>query len=377
MDNHRYFMKRALVYARRGLGGVSPNPLVGALVVREGQIVGTGFHQQAGGAHAETVALDNAGELAQGATLYVTLEPCNHHGKTPPCVERIVASGIRTVVYAHSDPNPNVRGGGGEYLRLHGVNVITGVCEQMALTINSAWIASLNSNRPYVILKLAQSLDGKIAFPSGVSQWISNAAARRQVHRLRGTVDAVMVGATTAEVDRPSLTNRGSSGDQPHRIIIDGSLRVPLDLPALKPSSSKRGLVRSAFVVTTETADSVKKQALRELGVVVLETSARNGHVDLRQALGLLRERGIFSVICEGGGLLSGALIEAELCDSVVLYQAPFFIGELGVSGFSVPGVVLTGAESDKKRFAFELRDLRQLAGNTRMIFERSVCSAE
>lgn len=323
----REHMRRALALAAGGWGRVAPNPLVGAVVVREdGEVVGEGFHAEHGGPHAEVAALRRAGEAARGATLYVTLEPCAHHGKTPPCTDAILAAGVRRVVFAAFDPNPRAAGGG-EVLRRAGVEVAAGVEAQAALDLDGAFFhAHTRSGRPWVALKLALSLDGRVADRAGRSAWITGEEARAEVHRLRAGFDAVAVGIGTALADDPQLTVR--EGDPPRRpparVVFDRRLRLP---PEGYLARTAREL--PVLAVAAPDAPAERRRALEGLGVRVVPAST------LEEGLRALRERGIGSIFCEGGALLAGALLEAEAVDRLHLFYAPLFLGAEGASPFA------------------------------------------
>ncbi len=235
--NDQDYMKLALDLAEKGRGWTSPNPMVGAVVVKDGRIVGRGYHQQPGGPHAEVNAIDDAGDRARGATLYVTLEPCNHFGRTPPCTRKILDAGIRRVVVAMTDPNPGVQGGGNPYLQDQGIQVTTGICEKEARTLNENFITWVTTGKPFVIVKCAATLDGRIATRTGDSRWVTGPASRQFVHRIRHGVDAILVGVETVKKDDPSLTTRldGETGSDPTRIVLDTHLSIPLTAKMLQP----------------------------------------------------------------------------------------------------------------------------------------------
>lgn len=318
------FMRRALHLAERARGRTSPNPLVGAVVVRDGQVVGEGYHRKAGTPHAEVHALNQAGAMAKGATLYVTLEPCAHYGRTPPCAEAIVKAGIRKVVAAMTDPNPKVAGKGLEYLKKHGVEVVNGFMEDEARQLNEAFLKYITTGMPYVVLKMAMSLDGKIATFTGDSKWITGQEAREFVHCLRDSHDAILVGIGTVLADNPRLTTRlpGGSGRDPIRIILDSKLRIPLDSQVLKSRSNAQ-----TIIATTEQYDPAKKKLLEQMGALVLVLPATNGRVDLTKLLQALAAREITSILVEGGSSVNASFIETGLVDKVYAFIAPKIIG--------------------------------------------------
>jgi len=310
------FMARALVLARRGMGWVRPNPPVGAVIERDGAILGEGYHRRAGEAHAEVEALRAAGEPARGATLHVTLEPCHHHGRTPPCTRAILAAGIRRVVVGRRDPNP-ASGSGAEALREAGVEVVFGGGDRAAAHLIAGFAVHNLLGRPRITLKVAVSLDGRIAAAGGDARWISSPEARAWVHRRRREADAMMIGAGTAVADNPSLTVRSVKGRSPDRIVVDSRLRV-------KPASrmyDANGPAR--LVATTDAAPETARRALVDRGVEVLVLPAdTSGRVDLRALAAALGQRGYTDILCEGGGELGGALFQAHLVDRAWVVQS-------------------------------------------------------
>lgn len=327
-------MRRALVLARRGWGRTAPNPMVGAVVVRDGEIVGEGWHAEYGGAHAEVAALDAAGDRARGGTMYVTLEPCAHTGKTPPCADALVRAGVARVVCAMRDPNP-VAAGGAMRLEAAGVDVAFGIEEEEALELNAAFVHALTSTRPFVTLKLATSIDGAIADRSGRSQWLTGDAARRYVHRLRAGHDAIAVGAGTALADDPSLTVRSGRRPRipPARIVFDRRARLPLSSSLVRTAATLRTLVVVAD------ATSMPARALSDAGVHLVEAGT------LAEALREIRRRDIRSMLVEGGAELAGALLGDALVDRLIIFQAPVVLGPGAQSAFAhVPSAALPDA---------------------------------
>ena len=332
-------MQQALSLAGQAEGRTSPNPAVGAVVVKDGKIVGRGFHRKAGGPHAEVEALDTAGEEARGATLYVTLEPCNHHGRTPPCTEAIIDAGITEVFYAVGDPNPGVVGRGHERLIEDGITVHQGLCEDEARHLNRFFFHFIRERIPYVIAKYAASLDGKIATWSGQSQWITGPAARQKGQSLRQMVDAVVIGAGTALADDPRLTVRmpGEEIRHPLRVVLDSRGRVPLEAKLYQP-----GLPGQTVVAATDAMPSMYRAALEKQGVdTLIAPASKEGRVDLSAVLTALAERKVMSLMVEGGSEVLGAFFESGLVNEVWAFLAPMIIGgtdapgPVGGSGFS------------------------------------------
>ncbi len=327
------FMRLALELAHKGEGETNPNPIVGAVVVKDGRIVGEGYHHYFGGPHAEVFALDEAGDEARGATLYVTLEPCSHHGKTPPCTERIIQAGISHVVVACRDPNPLVNGCGIERMRAAGIEVAEGVLEEEARRANEIFFKFITTGRPFVQLKLAESLDGKIATRTGDAKWISGADSRVEVHRLRRRFAAILVGVGTVIVDDPRLTVRHVVGKDPLRIVLDGRGRIPLAATLL------RGEGRT--IVVTAAMAREKEEALLALGAEVWRLPEKEGCVDLPAFLRRLGEEKIDSLLVEGGGETAATFLEADLFDKVTFFIAPVLIGGRA----AIPAIGGAGAE--------------------------------
>lgn len=320
------YMRRALALARRGR--THPNPLVGAVVVKEGRIVGEGFHPKKGEPHAEVFAFAQAGTKARGATLYVTLEPCSFTGPArTPCVVRCFDAGVTRVVAAMTDPDPRVSGRGFQQLRDHGVAVTVGVEEAAARALNAAYIKHRTTGLPYTTHKAALTLDGKIATRTGDSQWITGEAARRHAHRLRDHSDAILVGSGTVRADDPTLTTRlaRGNGHDPLRVLIDSRLAVSPDARAVRAARTSPA---ATLVAAVEGADPARRAALEKAGaeVVVLPPDAA-GRVDVRALARLLAERGALSLLLEGGGELAGSFWEAGLVDRAVFFVAPKVVG--------------------------------------------------
>jgi diaminohydroxyphosphoribosylaminopyrimidine deaminase/5-amino-6-(5-phosphoribosylamino)uracil reductase len=325
------YMEMALALAEKGRGFTSPNPMVGAVVVKDGRVVGKGFHEAVGKAHAEVKAIDEAGPDAENATLYVTLEPCNHTGRTPPCTERILEAGIRRVVAAMEDPNPDVAGGGLAYLRKKGIAVDVGICRPETETLNECFIKYVRTKRPFVILKCASTLDGQIATRTGDARWVSGDASRRRVHRLRHAVDAVMVGIGTVCADDPSLTARleDRSGRDPVRIILDTHLSVPEDAKVLQLVSDSDTIIVSGYAASED-----KKARIEKNGVRVLHSPLKDELIDLLPLMDRLGAMGITSLLIEGGGRLTASALASGIVDKILIFYAPKLLG--GNDGISV-----------------------------------------
>ena len=318
-------MRRALELAARGRGTVEPNPMVGAVIVREGKVIGEGWHKAFGGPHAEVEAIAAAraaGAAPAGATMYVTLEPCCHEGKTPPCTEAVAAGGIVRVVAAMEDPDANVAGEGLAALRQAGVDAVCGVCEAQARQLLAAYVKLRTTGRPWVICKWAQSLDGRLATPSGDSKWISCEQSRRRVHELRGLCDGICVGVGTVQADDPLLTNRSGQGGQPARVVLDESLEIPPDCRLLADAGAS-----PVIVAAREDADKAAAAAIADAGAEVLSLPAAPGGVDLGALLDELGRRQWTHLLVEGGPRVHGSFISEHLADELWVFVAPRLIG--------------------------------------------------
>ena len=330
------FMSLALKLARRALGRTSPNPAVGAVLVKNGKVVGTGYHHAAGEPHAEVEAIRAAGPDARGSEMFVTLEPCNHHGRTPPCTEAILVAGIKRVWYGMDDPNPDVRGGGAKTLGNAGVEVVGHVSEKRCSRINEIYVTNVTMTRPFVFLKLAMSLDGRIATRTGHSQWITSEESRRKVHRLRNRVSAIMVGIGTVLGDNPALTTRlkNGRGRDPVRIIADSDLRTPLNAKIFDTSSSA-----GVIIATKKNPPAERTTRLEKKGAKVLRTKGRD-RVDLQDLLYHLYGIGITSLLIEGGAGLAWAALQSKVVDRCLFFYAPIIIGgesaQSGVGGIGI-----------------------------------------
>ena len=342
------YMQRALALAGRALGRVSPNPAVGAVLVHDGEVVGEGFTRPPGGPHAEVVALEQAGEAARGATLYVSLEPCCHQGRTPPCAEAIIAAGVAEVHMAILDPDPNVNGRGREELAAAGIAVQVGECEEEARRLNEAYIKHRTTGLPFVIAKFAASLDGRIAAASGDSRWISGPQSLQWAHEQRTTVDAIMVGANTILVDNPQLTARPGGQEserQPLRVVVDSGDRTPANACVLQGPGR-------ALIATSEGSEPSWRQALEAAGAEVLVLPGDGDSLDLGALLKALAERGVLSLLVEGGGILLGSVFDQGLVDKVQVIIAPMIIGAA-----KAPAAV-AGRGAHRLAQAWRLRDV-------------------
>lgn len=361
-------MARAVELARRGLYTTDPNPRVGCVLVRAGDVVGEGWHCYAGGPHAEAAALEQAGARARGATAYVTLEPCSHHGRTPPCAQGLIEAGVSRVVAAMSDPDPRVAGRGLETLRAAGVGVECGLLEAEAEALNPGFVSRHRRGRPLVRCKLAMTLDGRTAAASGESRWITGGEARRDVQRLRARSSAVMVGAGTVLSDDPALTVRPDSFDpgemspatdaheitQPLRVILDSRLRIPLDARLLRQPGR--------VLIATTADDSDKAEGLRAAGAEVIALPDARGRVDTAALLAHLAGLQVNEVLLEAGAVLSGAMLEAGLVDELVIYAAPTLLGDRARGLFTLPGV-----SALDQAIRLDIRDVRAVGGDWRI----------
>lgn len=348
------WMAQALRLAELGLYGTSPNPRVGCVLVAAGTMVGSGWHRRAGEPHAEVLALREAGDKARGATAYVTLEPCSHHGRTPPCADALIAAGVARVVVAMQDPNPQVAGAGIARLCAAGIAVETGLMEAAARELNQGFIARMTRGRPWLRSKIAMSLDGRTALANGVSQWITGEAARMDVQHWRARSCAVLTGINTVLADDARLTVRGVKTErQPLRVVLDSSLRMP---------PTARVLQGGNVLVYTSVDDPEKIGALENGGASVSVLGGGNGQVDLRAVLQDLARRGCNEVLVEAGSVLNGALLRAGLVDELLLYMAPQLLGDMA-RGAAALGK-LTALE---QRLDLEWRDVRQVGRDLRI----------
>jgi diaminohydroxyphosphoribosylaminopyrimidine deaminase/5-amino-6-(5-phosphoribosylamino)uracil reductase len=329
VDIDRNYMRMALQEAKKGMGKTSPNPCVGALVVNNSKIVGKGYHKKAGAPHAEILALQAAGGKAKNATLYVTLEPCNHTGRTPPCSEAVLRAGISRVVIGMLDPNPMVAGGGADYLSTQGLEVTSGVLEQDCREINLSFIKHTATGHPWVIMKAGMSIDGRIAALPGQATMITGKQSLRRVHTLRNQVDAILVGIGTALADDPSLTSRlhrSRPGSDPLRVVLDTKLRLPVSSTMLQQNSPAQ-----TWIFCARGADKKRHSKLEAAGAVIktVPVAARGG-LELKAILTALGEAQVTSLLVEGGSRVHGSFLESGLIDQLLLFVAPTFIGDQG-----------------------------------------------
>jgi diaminohydroxyphosphoribosylaminopyrimidine deaminase/5-amino-6-(5-phosphoribosylamino)uracil reductase len=340
--NDEFFIKKTILLAARAKGRTSPNPMVGATIVKKGKIISQDYHKKAGDLHAEVIAINNAGENIKGATLYVSLEPCCHREKrTPPCTKKIISSGIKKVVIAMKDPNPKVSGKGIRALKNAGIEVISGVLEEKARELNAFYIKYITTGMPFVILKVAMTLDGKIASPEGVSKWITGEKARRIVHRIRGSVDAVMTAIGTVKADNPQLTARVKGGKNPRKIVIDPHLEVPLNADILK--------IPPETIIVTK-AKNKKANFLYNSGVKLIYFKDK---LELKRLMKMLGETEITSILIEGGSSLNAYALEAGIVDKVMFFIAPKILG--GKESFPAIG----GKSFRRLEDAYRLRDTK------------------
>lgn len=344
MDKHEDYMARAVAEAKRGVGLTAPNPPVGALVVKNSTIVGIGFHPKAGEPHAEVFALKAAGEAATGADLYVTLEPCSHFGKTPPCADAVINAGIARVFVGIVDPNPEVAGRGAKRLQEAGIEVQVGLLEDACRELIAPFACYIGKSRPLVTLKAGMTLDGKIATATGESQWITSEESRRDVHRLRAECDAILVGVGTVVADNPRLTVRSIEGRNPIRVVLDSELSIPDSADLLDVTEA------ATMIITTDRSSQERRASLEERGVEVVVVPRKVDRPDLEATLVELAKHGIMHLLLEGGGEINNSFLQAGLIDRVRLYVAPMILGGDDAMG------VFRGAGIEQLSSAFKLK---------------------
>lgn len=344
------YMQMAFELAKKGIGQVNPNPLVGAVIVKNDEVIGKGYHEYFGGPHAEVNAFRSAKESVEGATMYVTLEPCSHYGKTPPCAEAIVKNKIGKVVIGMLDPNPLVAGRGVKILEENGIEVDFGYLYEELTEMNRVFLKYIQTKSPYVVMKTAMTLDGKIASRTGDSRWVSNGKSRARVHELRNELSAIMVGVDTVIADDPMLTTRlkDKEGRNPIRIVVDSSLRTPLNAKILNSSNEAK-----TIIVVTDVADSDKIKVVEEIGNKVFVVDSLNDRVDLSKLMVKLGEEGIDGILLEGGATLNFSALKAEIVDEVISFIAPKIIG--GAEAKSP----VSGIGIELMKNAIELNDIK------------------
>ncbi len=353
-DDYRY-MARALQLAERGLYTTDPNPRVGCVLVNKGEIVGEGWHQRTGEPHAEIYALRAAGDRTRGATAYITLEPCCHHGRTPPCSEALIEAGVARVFAAMQDPNPRVAGQGLAQLQKAGIETSSGMLQAQAEALNPGFIKRMKTGRPFVRGKLAMSLDGRTAMASGESQWITGEDARRDVHRLRARSSAIVTGIGTVLADDPALTARVEEDvEQPLRVVLDSRLQMPADAMMLSQPGHT--------LVLTLNDDAPKTAALRKAGAEVTALAEHQGRLDLSAVLDELARREINEVLVEAGATLCGSFLQAGLFDELVVYMAPLFMGSEARGLLNLPGL-----EKMSQSVKLEIADVRPVGKDWRV----------
>jgi len=351
-----FYMAQAINLAKKGRYTTDPNPRVGCILVRDDVVIGEGWHAKAGQGHAEVEALKNVAD-AKGATAYVTLEPCSHHGKTPPCCDALIKAGVSRVVAAMQDPNPQVSGRGLEKLKAAGIEVSCGVLQEDALALNRGFIKRMTGNRPFVRSKLAMSLDGRTAMASGESKWITSDEARTDVHRLRAESSAILTGINTVLADDPALNARIEDDVlQPVRVVLDTHLSMPV--------SAQMAKLPGRSLILTCAQDQQKQQALQQAGFEVYQLPGKNGRLDLPAVMGFLAQQQINELLVEAGPVLNGALLAEGLIDEYVIYMAPCILGDQGRGLFNLPGLQQM---ADKKQL--KLRDVRQIGQDLKLTY--------
>jgi diaminohydroxyphosphoribosylaminopyrimidine deaminase/5-amino-6-(5-phosphoribosylamino)uracil reductase len=349
-----FYMARAIQLAKMGRYTTDPNPRVGCVLVKDDVVIGEGWHVKAGLGHAEVEALTNV-QNAQGATAYVTLEPCSHHGKTPPCCDALITAGVSRVVAAMQDPNPQVSGRGLDKLKAAGVEVSCGVLQEDAQALNRGFVKRMTKNSPFVRSKLAMSLDGRTAMASGESQWITSVEARADVHELRAESSAILTGIKTVLADDPALNTRVTwDVVQPVRVVLDSTLKMPV--------TARMAKLAGRSLILTYSPDEQKKHALQAAGFEVYRLASKNGQLDLPEVMAFLAQQQINELLVEAGSVLNGALLTENLIDELIVYMAPCILGDLGRGLFTMPHL---HRMSDKKNLT--LRDVRQIGPDLKL----------
>ncbi|MEI7637604.1 MAG: bifunctional diaminohydroxyphosphoribosylaminopyrimidine deaminase/5-amino-6-(5-phosphoribosylamino)uracil reductase RibD [Syntrophus sp. (in: bacteria)] len=336
MKNDEYYMRRALKLAKKGEGQASPNPMVGAVIVKDGRIIGEGYHACCGENHAEINAIEGSVETIAGADFYITLEPCTHYGKTPPCVDALIKHKPGRVVIGTLDPNPLVAGQGIALLQKHGIGTLVGVLEAECQLLNEKFFKFMTTSLPFITLKYAQTLDGRIATATGHSRWISSPESRRYAHRLRGVHDAILVGSGTVLLDDPELTVRLVKGRNPLRIVLDSRLRIPLESRILQNQNQAR-----TMIVTTGKAAKGKLKRLKDMGIELLFTNMmENGEINLSELFLKLGQKSVSSILIEGGSSVITSVLREGLADKLLVIIAPKIVGK-GIEGVGDLGITL------------------------------------
>ena len=334
MENDEYYMRKALKLARKGEGHASPNPMVGAVIVKEGRIIGEGYHACCGENHAEINAIAQSIETIAGADFYITLEPCTHYGKTPPCVDTLIEHKPGRVIIGSTDPNPIVAGQGINLLQNQGIETRVGVLEEECRLLNEKFFKFMTTGLPFITLKYAQTIDGRIATATGHSRWISSPVSRRYAHRLRGTHDAILVGSGTVLFDDPDLTVRLVKGRNPLRVVLDSRLRIPLESRILQNQDQAR-----TMVVTTKKAAKVKAKRLEDMGIELLFTNVtKKGEINLSELFLKLGQKGVTSLLVEGGSSVITSVLRERLADKLLVIIAPKIVGK-GIAGVGDLGI--------------------------------------
>ncbi|MGM0508612.1 MAG: bifunctional diaminohydroxyphosphoribosylaminopyrimidine deaminase/5-amino-6-(5-phosphoribosylamino)uracil reductase RibD [Fusobacteriota bacterium] len=359
MDIDKKYMKRAIELAKKGVGKVNPNPLVGAVVVKDGKIIGEGYHKKFGGPHAEVFALEEAGDRAKGATIYVSLEPCSHYGKTPPCAEKIIEFGIKRCVISMLDPNPLVAGNGVKRMEEAGIEVKSGILEEESSRLNRVFLKYIKDKMPYVFIKSAITLDGKTATKTKDSKWITNEEARKEGHKLRNKFMGIMVGKGTALADDPRLTCRIDGGVDPYRIILDPRLDVKKDMNIIKSCNN-----RTIICINREVKETEKYKFFKEMGVKFLEFS--EDIFDMKEVFRKIGKLGIDSVLVEGGSHVISNVIKEDLVDGGVIFVAPKILGDNSATSF-VQGFNINHVADGKK---LEVEDIKVYGNNVGFWFK-------
>jgi diaminohydroxyphosphoribosylaminopyrimidine deaminase / 5-amino-6-(5-phosphoribosylamino)uracil reductase len=357
MNSDERFMKKVISLAKKGLGSTFPNPVVGALLVKDGTIISSGYHKKAGMKHAEVDALSKVGEGARGSTMYVNLEPCNHYGRTPPCTKAILESGVSRVVVGIKDPNKGVTGGGCEFLQSKGVDVRCGVLEEECSTLNEVYIKNVVEGKVFVAVKVAMTLDGWIATKKGDSKWITNQKSRRFVHRLRGHSGAILVGVDTVIADNPKLTPYmiKKSVSQPFRIVVDTHLRTPLSSNVFNSETAHLTIIASGSNV-----DKAKIKRIENLGAKVIQCELKNGQVDMVDLFDRLSTIPIGSVLVEGGARIYNSIMRGDVADKFYLFFAPKILG----GGDGIPFMRGKGYDRIEKSYRLRFKKVRVFDGD-------------